>query len=46
MGFSGENQTVGTTAHLHTNTAGDGGSLDDTTLLNTTHSLRDIIVAL
>ena len=33
MAFSGENTIVGTTAHLHTNGAGDGGSLDDTTLI-------------
>ncbi len=34
MAFSGENSTLGTTAHLHTNGAGDGGSLDNTTLIN------------
>ena len=33
MGFSGENQTVGVTAHTHTNTSGDGGSLDGATLI-------------
>ena len=34
MAFSGENTTLGTTAHLHTNGAGDGGSLDGTSLIN------------
>jgi hypothetical protein len=34
MAFSGENSSLGTTAHLHTNTAGDGGSLDESTLIS------------
>lgn len=34
MAFSGENTTLGVTAHLHTNGAGDGGSLDSTSLIN------------
>jgi hypothetical protein len=45
MAFSGENTVVGTTAHLHTNTAGDGGSLDTTTLINS-GSLFTMMVAL
>jgi len=34
MAFGGENTTLGVTAHLHTNAAGEGGSLDSTTLIN------------
>ena len=34
MTFGGENSSVGTTAHLHTNATGDGGSLDSTSLIN------------
>ena len=45
MAFSGENTVVGTTAYLHTNTAGDGGSLDTTTLINS-GSLFTMMVAL
>ena len=45
MAFSGENSTLGVTAHLHTNGAGDGGSLDTTTLINS-GSLFTMMVAL
>lgn len=45
MAFSGENTVVGTTAHLHTNTAGDGGSLDTTSLINDA-SIFALMVAL
>ncbi len=34
MSFGGENSSAGTTAHLHTNATGDGGSLDSTSLIN------------
>ena len=34
MTFGGENSSTGTTAHKHTNTTGDGGSLDTTSLIN------------
>ena len=34
MSFGGENSSTGTTAHLHTNATGDGGSLDSTSLIN------------
>ena len=34
MSFGGGNSPTGTTAHLHTNATGDGGSLDSTSLIN------------
>ena len=45
MAFGGENTIVGTTAHLHTNATGDGGSLDTTSLINNS-SLFSLMVAL
>ena len=45
MGFGGENTVVGTTAHKHTNAAGDGGSLDETTLIEDT-PLLGLVLAL
>ncbi len=44
MAFSGENTIVGTTAHLHTNGAGDGGSLDNTSLINSSPLFVKILV--
>ena len=32
MSFGGENSSLGTTAHTHTNAAGDGGALDTNSL--------------
>jgi hypothetical protein len=34
MAFGGENESLGVTAHLHNAGAGQGGSLDSTTLIN------------
>ena len=36
MSFGGGGGSMGVTAHKHTNAAGDGGSLDNTTLINNT----------
>lgn len=33
MSFAGNNGSAGVTAHKHTSAAGDGGSLDNTTLI-------------
>lgn len=44
MSFGGENSSAGTTAHLHTNATGDGGSLDDTSLINNTSIYTRIII--
>ena len=45
MSFGGENSSAGTTAHLHTNATGDGGSLDTTSLINEA-PLFSLLVAL
>ena len=34
MSFGGGGGTVGVTAHKHTNAAGEGGSLDTSSLIN------------
>jgi len=34
MSFSGGGGSTGVTAHKHTNAAGEGGSLDSTSLIN------------
>ncbi len=34
MSFGGGGGSTGVTAHKHTNATGDGGNLDNTTLLN------------
>lgn len=34
MSFSGGGEVAGVTAHKHTNAAGEGGSLDTTSLMN------------
>jgi hypothetical protein len=34
MSFSGGGGTTGVSAHKHTNAAGEGGTLDPTTLMN------------
>lgn len=34
MGFGGGGGSTGVTAHLHTNSLGDGGSLNGTSLIN------------
>ncbi len=34
MAFSGENSSLGVSAHLHSNVTGQGGSLDGTTLIS------------
>jgi hypothetical protein len=45
MPFSGGSSgQVGVTAHLHTNSVGDGGSLNDTSLIND-RSIYTTIVA-
>ena len=33
MAFSGENTSLGVSAHVHSNVAGEGGSLDGATLI-------------
>ena len=45
MGFGGGGGSTGVTAHLHTNSLGDGGSLDNSSLINDT-SLFSTMVAL
>lgn len=45
MAFGGENQSVGVSAHLHTNGAGDGGALDNTSTLDS-NTLIKLMVAL
>jgi len=42
--FGGENSSSGTTAHKHTNTTGDGGSLDNTSLINDSSLYTRIII--
>jgi hypothetical protein len=34
LSFSGGGGSTGVTAHKHTNAAGEGGNLDNTTLMN------------
>jgi len=34
MTFGGENSSLGTSAHKHTDATGDGSSLDSTSLIN------------
>jgi hypothetical protein len=34
LGFNGGGGSSGVTAHVHSNAAGEGGSLDNTTLIN------------
>ena len=43
MSFSGGGETAGVTAHKHTNAAGEGGSLDETSLLNDTSILSWVL---
>ena len=45
MSFGGGGGTTGVTAHKHTNAAGEGGSLDSTSLIND-QSLYTLMVAL
>jgi len=45
MSFGGGGGTTGVTAHKHTNAAGEGGSLDSTSLIND-QSLYTLTVAL
>jgi|TARA_R110000803_G_scaffold102298_1_gene170363 hypothetical protein len=47
MGFGGggDSGSLGVSAHLHTNNIGDGGSLNNTSLINDT-SLFSVMVAL
>jgi len=45
MSFTGGGETSGVSAHKHTNAAGEGGNLDNTTLMNT-GSLFSTMVAL
>jgi hypothetical protein len=44
MSFGGGGGSVGVDAHTHTNVIGNGGALDDATLLNTTTLQNKIIV--
>ena len=46
MGFGGggDSGSLGVTAHLHTNAIGDGGSLDNTSLINSSNLYSRIIV--
>lgn len=36
MSFGGGGGSTGVTAHVHSNAAGEGGSLDETSLINNT----------
>ena len=45
MSFGGGGGSTGVTAHKHTNAAGEGGSLDTTSLINNT-PLFSMMVAL
>jgi len=45
MSFGGGGDSTGVTAHKHTNAAGEGGSLDNTSLMNNS-SLYTLMVAL
>tara|TARA_B110000285_G_scaffold135905_1_gene152301 strand:+ start:273 stop:413 length:141 start_codon:yes stop_codon:yes gene_type:complete len=36
LGFGGGGDSLGVSAHLHTNAIGDGGSLNSTSLINDT----------
>tara|TARA_R110000824_G_scaffold1678_1_gene8343 strand:+ start:70 stop:207 length:138 start_codon:yes stop_codon:yes gene_type:complete len=45
MSFGGGGGSTGVTAHKHTNAAGEGGSLDTTSLMNNT-PLFSLVVAL
>jgi hypothetical protein len=46
MGFGGggDSGSLGVSAHLHTNSVGDGGSLDNTSLINDTSIYTRILV--
>jgi len=45
MGFGGGGESsTGVSAHLHTNSIGDGGSLDNTSLINDTSIYTRIVV--
>ena len=45
MGFGGGGDgSTGVTAHLHTNSVGDGGSLNSTSLINDTSIYTRILV--
>jgi hypothetical protein len=45
MSFGGGGGSTGVTAHKHTNAAGEGGSLDTTSLINNS-PLFSLVVAL
>jgi len=43
LSFTGGGETSGVTAHKHTNAAGEGGNLDNTTLLNNTTLFSQLV---
>jgi len=45
LSFSGGGEVAGVTAHKHTNAAGEGGSLDSTSLINNAN-LYSLMVSL
>jgi len=43
MSFSGGGGSTGVSAHKHTNAAGEGGTLDSTTLLNDSPLIGNVV---